>query len=114
PHNVVRGLVGAVYAVAVSLTPLAFALPFAIVPSSGFPLKPPQRRYPTPCGGICPASAKVARRLAAGRASARGGAHEPGVQRGRWRGRRGRARPAGRRKKCFTLFICRPIRVGGY
>src|SRR5215831_236687 len=29
--------------------------------ATAFPLEPPQRRYPTPCGGVCPAPAQVAR-----------------------------------------------------
>jgi len=44
----------------------------------------------------------------AGSGGAQGGTPAPGVRRGRWRGMLGRARPAGRRKKCFKL----PIRPG--
>jgi hypothetical protein len=37
------------------------------------PLEPPQRHYPTSCGGACPAPAKVARRRAAGARPYHGG-----------------------------------------
>jgi hypothetical protein len=59
-----------------------------------------------PSSGACPAPAQAA---LAGWGGARGGTQEPGGPRGRRRGMLGRARPAGRRKKCFKLPSMLPL-----
>jgi hypothetical protein len=66
---------------------------------------PSRRRLSSPsASGAAPRSAWLGAAPAGG-GGTRGGPPAPRVQRGRRRGMRGRARPAGRREKCFKLPI---------
>jgi hypothetical protein len=102
PPNVVRGLVGAVRVVAVSLTPLACAIPFEIVPPSlscGLPPGAPRgSTLPQATASVQPQPRTAVRGLAAGRsggaAETRGAARQrPGC--GGAGGGGGGRRPAG-------------------